>query len=38
MNEYQKIVCLMKKSKTLEEFSIYSLMLVKYLKQTKGQQ
>jgi hypothetical protein len=34
MSEYQKIVKLMKQADSLEKFHVYSLMLVRYLKQT----
>jgi len=35
MNEYQRIVKLMKQADSLEKFHVYSLMLVKYLKQSR---
>jgi hypothetical protein len=36
MNEYTRIVKLMRQADNLEKFHVYSLMLVKYLKQTGG--
>jgi hypothetical protein len=34
MSEYQRIVKLMRQADSLEKFHVYSLMLVKYLKQS----
>jgi hypothetical protein len=34
MSEYQRIVKLMRHADSLEKFHVYSLMLVKYLKQS----
>ena len=36
MNEYRRIVKLMKHADSLEKFHVYAVMLVKYLKQTGG--
>ena len=36
MNEYQRIVKLMRQADSLEKFHVYAVMLVKYLKQTGG--
>jgi hypothetical protein len=36
MKEYQRIVRLMRQADSLEKFHVYSLMLVKYLKQSRG--